>query len=122
MVAKGTTIFDDQLSLSFVNQEDTQEIKICFERGFLSLRESDEFCYEKSMDDLNTYFARQNNTKEKPWFLFTVANSEYIESFRKEGSEVYDDMSIVHYVIVTDDVICEILSTVAPNIEVFDKV
>ena len=117
MIAKSTTIFNSQLILAFEKQ-DAQKVKIHFKEGFLSLRESDEFCYDKSTEELNDYFKKIKLTKSAPWFLFTIENSNYVKSFQKETFGIYNFANIQHFVIFSDDINIEVLSLNKPQIEI----
>lgn len=120
MIAKATNLSKESLALTFEKLATDTIVTIEFKSGFLSFRDTDEFCYEKSMDELNSYFKNENCDSE-PWFLFIVENSRYVESFVEDTGDLYRDCSITHYVIVTEDLVCEILSTNPPNIQVKDK-
>ncbi len=122
MIAKSTSISERGVIFGFENKDNSKVVKIHFEAGFLSLRESDEFCYEKSFEDLALYFKKNKPEDSKPYFLFTIENSEYIRSFRKETLGLYDEVKIQHYVIITEDIVSEVLSTSAPKIEIANKV
>ena len=121
LIAKSDYFSDKKVILGFENKKNSKFINIIFE-GFLSLRESDEFSYEKSFADLALYFKKNKPIDARPWFLFVIENSEYIQSFRKETLGLFDEVNIKHYVIIADDVISEVLSPSAPKIEVTNKV
>jgi hypothetical protein len=116
MIAKSSFISDKGLILGFEDKAHTKNVFIEFKKGFLSVRESDEFCYEKSFESLSSYLHQIGHSKKEHGYLFILEKSDYIDWFIKQSLRTYDQKEIKHYVIITDDVISEILSTEAPEI------
>ena len=118
MYAKSSFISDKGVVLGFEDEAKTKKITFNFENGFLSLRETEEGCFMKSFESLNAYLEKHIDLQKESWFLFKVENSEYIRRFKAQSLGAYNEEKIEHYVIITYDVISEVLSTSAPKIKV----
>ena len=99
--------------VSFVLQsEDEKVITISFTTGYITHRETGEGCFENTLFDIHTYL--EENNIEKSSFLKAI-NSDYIKWVSNQFSTTEN---IHHYMIITYDVILEILSTSKPSMEI----
>jgi len=51
------------------------------------------------------------------WSFFTVVNSEYLEWISQEAAGIFDAKSTKHLVLITENVIIDIVSSYEPKIE-----
>jgi len=112
--SKSCYITEKGLILGF-EDENYKKITISFLDGYLSNRETDEGCFDKTWSNIYSYFDEKKS--EMSNFL-KVDNSEYLRWFKKQGFDEYEDKIIEHYIIIAYDVISEVLATAEPKIEV----
>jgi len=72
-----------------------------------SFRVTDEGDLLKMQDDLNGQMIAG---------IYTVEGSHYLSWFNEQSSNIHDEESIKHYLIVTGDDVIEVLSSVSPTI------
>lgn len=113
MYSKGSYITERNLILKFEDEDDAKKIVVTFD-GYLSSRETYEGCFDKTWSNIYSFF---DEKKLKMSRFLKVQNSEYVHWFKEKNPE-YEDTIIEHYIIIAYDVISEVVSTVAPKIEV----
>lgn len=103
------------VSLSLTDNEGNQEIQVLFENLVLSYRNTDEGRRLKTIRFLEEKY---NTDFYAKWSFFKVYNSTYLEWFRQETYNIYDTLSIEHYVFLTNDDIVDVLSTYEPKVNI----
>lgn len=118
LIAKTSFISQQGLILGFENESQSKKITFSFYRGFLATRNAEE---GKCMELLNDLYIFIESGKCEKGILFKVENSDYLQWFREQSLGRYDNEKIEHYMIISFDVVSEVLSLSAPIIEITNK-
>jgi len=92
-------------------QEDGKMLVIKFDPA-LSYRNTDE-------GDRHI-LAREHPEVRGTWSLFKAEQSEFIDWFNRENQNIRNDLNIVHYLIVTESDVIDILAGFPPKVEWLD--
>lgn len=109
-----TEVCNNCLILDYENESGSKKMTLRFEKGFFSFRNTEEGSFEKTFENMITKKADEESIKRYPWLMFMVENSNYVKFFNKQSMDIYKHIDIQHYVIISDDIITEVLSTTPP--------
>lgn len=106
---------ENGLTVFLMDQSWSEQGRICFERGLLAYRVTDEGKRLKLMASLDKTYGTAFYAEA---MFFQVEQSEYLEWFNEQTFNSYDSFKITHYVVLSANEIVEVLATQEPTITV----
>ncbi|QHE50866.1 hypothetical protein [Pontibacillus sp. HMF3514] len=94
---------------------DEKKIDIVFGYSALTLKVTDEGDMLKSIN----YWSQEYGNDFFTWPVYKSTNSSFIKWFNKESCGKFADVTIEHYLFITEDDIVEVISATPPQINIY---
>jgi len=113
LVDKGGGLFISLVEAKRIGEEfnANSHVQILFNRTFAYRNTYETYRYKLILELSEKY----GTTFYADWKLFKVHNSSYVKWISDESCTISDDMELMHFAFITDDVILEVLATCEPT-------
>ena len=101
--------------LEFSDENHERKVRVWFENGVLSYRNTDEGSLLKTWYQLDEQYRDPFYSR---WTMFKVKNSAYLTWFIEQSIGIYDPREVEHYVFITPNDVIEVLSEFPPKVQV----
>ncbi len=111
-----TKFIQDAEGVKLILDDEINLVEIFFDGVPVMMRSSDEGVRMRTWGEVQIKY--QDKFFFRDWFLYIVNNSKLTSWVLEESCGFYDNSEIIHYCIVTQDDVIDILATFEPQIRV----